>query len=137
MAETPGAVAAESRRARRFGWTWLLLWVLVGIAIEAAHGFKLASYLDDGLTRTLLRLGHAHGVILSLVVLAYAALGVEAAPSAGRFLRWGAGLIPVGFTASAFRHSEGDPALVVLLVPVGAVPLAIGLMLLARSAWRR
>jgi hypothetical protein len=55
----PPFVAAERRRARRFAWTFLFAWVLFGLALEAAHGFKLSAYLDDGLRRSLLRLVHA------------------------------------------------------------------------------
>ena len=61
----------EIRRCRRFGWTSLAAWALFGLAIEAAHGFKLGAYLDDNLRHTILRLAHAHGVILALVVLAF------------------------------------------------------------------
>jgi hypothetical protein len=32
-----------------------------------APGFKVSAYLDDSLRRSLLRLAHAHGVILALV----------------------------------------------------------------------
>ena len=45
---------------------------LFGLALEGAHGFKLAAYLDDNLRHSILRLAHAHGVILALVVLAFA-----------------------------------------------------------------
>ncbi len=61
----------EARRCRRFGWTSLAAWALFGLALEAAHGFKLAAYLDDNLRHTILRLAHAHGVILALVVIGY------------------------------------------------------------------
>ncbi len=63
--------------AARFGWTSLALFAALGAVLEAAHGFKLAAYLDDELTRLLLRLAHAHGVGLALVVLVF---GVSAAP---------------------------------------------------------
>ena len=62
----------ELRRCWRFGWTSLAAWALFGLALEAAHGFKLAAYLDDNLRHAILRLAHAHGVILALVVLAFA-----------------------------------------------------------------
>ena len=44
-----------------------MAWALSGLAIEGAHGFKLGVYLDDDLRHTLLRLAHAHGVILAQV----------------------------------------------------------------------
>src|SRR5262249_48615315 len=61
----------EPLRAARFGWTSLLAWAATGLALETAHGLKLAAYLDDALVRLLLTLAHAHGVGLALVVLAH------------------------------------------------------------------
>jgi hypothetical protein len=134
---------AEQMRARRFGWTSLLIWAALGFALEAAHGFKLDAYLGDELTRMLLRLGHAHGVGLSLVVLVYGVSAVPAlqlradqAPLAGRLLRLGAVLIPVGFAVSAFGHPEGDPSIAILAVPLGALALLGGLGLVAHAVLR-
>jgi hypothetical protein len=134
------AGAAERRAALRFGWTSLLAWAALGAALELAHGFKVRAYLDDELTRLLLRLAHAHGVGLSLVVLAYAgtlgALGEHVPRAAGRLLRAGALLVPLGFGASAFGHPEGDPSIAIALVPLGAAALLVGLALVTRAAWR-
>lgn len=134
---------AEQARARRFGWASLLTWATLGTGLEAAHGFKLAAYLNDELTRMLLRLGHAHGVGLSLVVLVY---GLSAVPSlqlaqgcpplAGRLLRAAAVLIPLGFALSAFGHPEGDPSVLIALVPFGALALLSGLSLVVRDVFR-
>jgi len=133
----------EQQRAQRFGWTSLLTWASLGFALEAAHGFKIAIYLDDDLARMLLRLGHAHGVGLSLVILAYSVAALPAmtstpgrTPLPGRLLRVGALLVPVGFAASAFGHPEGDPSPLVFLVPIGAAALLIGLALIVRAMWR-
>jgi hypothetical protein len=125
---------SEAQRCARFGWTSLALWALFGLALEAAHGFKLAAYLDDDLRHALLRLAHAHGVVLGLVLLAYA----RGAPTAGvgRLLRAGAGLIPVGFALAAIAPHEGDPGWPVVLVPVGGVLLVVGLGRAAAQAWR-
>ena len=134
----------EARRCRRFGWTSLAAWSLFGLALEAAHGFKLAVFLDDDLRHTLLRLAHAHGVVLALVVLAFgsgaAALQGQDAPDkahrTGALLRAGALVVPLGFALSAIKPHEGDPGLAVLLVPVGAVLLIVGLGRAAARAWR-
>jgi hypothetical protein len=141
---TGDAHREEARRCRRFGWTSLAIWSLFGLALEAAHGFKLAVFLDDDLRHTLLRLAHAHGVVLALMVLAFgsgvAALhGDDPAPRArrtGALLRAGALVVPLGFALSAVRPHEGDPGLAVLLVPVGAVFLIAGLGRAALRAWR-
>ena len=141
----------ERSRARRFAWTSLFAWVLFGLALEAAHGFKMSVYLDDSLRRTLLRLAHAHGVILSLVVLAYGDRGAPllapaSSPSSssgtrsrrvGGLLRAGALLVPLGFALSAIRASESDPSLPILLVPLGGVALLGALGQVAFGAWRQ
>lgn len=115
-------VAIEERAARRFGWVSLAAWASIGVALEAGHAFKIPAYLDDELARSLLRLAHAHGVGLSLVVLAYSVAGaklhVQRAP--GLLLRVGAVLVPLGFGLGAFGHSESDPSAGIALVPIGA-----------------
>ena len=132
----------EARRCRRFAWTSLAAWALFGLALEAAHGFKLAAYLDDNLRHTILRLAHAHGVILALVVLAVAkasplsetdAAGARAARRTGLLLRAGALFIPAGFALGGIAPHEGDPGWPVVLVPVGGLLLVGGLV---RMAWR-
>ena len=130
----PARDSTEARRCLRFGWTSLALWALFGLALEAAHGFKLAVYLDDALRHTLLRLSHAHGVVLALVVLVYGR-GAPAA-SVGRLLRAGALVVPAGFALSAIAPHEGDPGWPVALVPIGGALLVIGFGRAAAQAWR-
>jgi len=128
------------RRSKRFGWTSLLAWALAGLGIEAALGWKLPWLLDDELARTLLRLGHAHGVGLSLVAIAHEALASPLFPAddrrALRAVQAAAVLVPLGFFGGAFGHPEGDPSVVVLLVPLGALALVVGLGRTALAAWR-
>lgn len=124
-------------RAARFGWTALLLWACAGAALEAMHGFKVSAYLDDELTRTLLRLAHAHGVGLSLVVLVFGAsasprLAPELALHLLRALIAAAIVLPIGFLLGAIAHPEGDPSIGIFLVPLGALALIYAL---ARTAW--
>lgn len=134
----------ELRRCRRFGWTSLAAWALFGLAIEGAHGFKLGAYLDDSLRHTILRLAHAHGVILALVVLAFpATLAPDADAAAARtarrtglLLRAGALLIPAGFALGAIAPHEADPGWPVVLVPIGGALLVSGLIRTAWRAWR-
>jgi hypothetical protein len=132
----------EPYRSRRFGWAALLGWAIFGLGLEAAHGFKMSVYLDDGLRRSLLRLAHAHGVVLALVVLAYGEAGAarlsdpHQAQRVGRWLRAGALLIPLGFALSAIGASEGDPSPPILLVPLGALLLVGALGRTALAAWR-
>lgn len=125
----------EALSARRFGFASLLAWALFGSALELAHGLKLSAYLDHPLRREVLRLAHAHGVGLSLVVLAFAAVGVVGPRSRvpGRQLRAAAVLMPAGFALSVLGHAESDPGPAIWLVPVGVVLLVVALIGVLRS----
>lgn len=125
---------------RRVGWTSLFAWACVGLALEAAHGLKLASYLDDALTRELCTLGHAHGVGLAIVTILIAELGLPLLPEPRErpvaiAIALAAITIPIGFLLSAFGHPEGDPGLAIWLVPLGALALLGALATLALAAW--
>lgn len=119
------------QRSLRFGWVSLCIWSLLGVSLEAAHAFKWATLFDDELARLLVRLAHAHGVGLALVVLAHSATAATLIP--GRLLRAGAALIPMGFLLGAIAHPEGDPSLGIFLAPVGAL---LFLADLVRIAWK-
>ena len=118
-------------RSLRFGWVSLSAWALLGLGLEAAHAFKVAAFFDDELGRLLVRLAHAHGVGLALVVLAHAATAAKY--SSGRLLRSGAFLVPFGFLLGAVGHPEGDPSVGILLAPLGALLLVVDLL---RIAWK-
>lgn len=129
----------EVGRLRCFGWVSLFIWALGGACLEWAHAFKLAAYLDDEVVRLMLRLAHAHGVGLSLVVLAFATsfdglfdLNENHGANVGRTLRLGACMLPAGFLLGALCHSESDPGLGIGLAPVGALCV---IMALAQTAW--
>jgi hypothetical protein len=140
----PHAVAmsrqsAEVQRARRFGWTSLLCWTCAGLLLEAAHGWKVSAVLDDELTRALLRLGHAHGVGLSLLAIVHGELATswlgDRARAIAHSIWTGAVLVPFGFALGAIAHPEGDPGVGVLLVPIGALALIVGLGRTSYAAW--
>ncbi len=127
----------EKARARAFGFVSLFVWTSLGFALEAAHAFKLSAYLDQPQRRELLVWGHAHGVGLGLLVLAYAAVGSELATRrAGPLLRVGATLMPLGFVLGILHTSESDPGPAIWLVPVGALSLLLGLGELSLAALR-
>lgn len=126
---------------RRIGWTSLLAWACIGLALETAHGFKLAGYLDDALARELCTLGHAHGVGLAIVTILVAELGLPILDEArrpwiARAIAFAAIAIPAGFLLSALGHPEGDPGFAIWIVPLGALALLGGLAGLAHAAWR-
>jgi hypothetical protein len=138
-AGTPARFDRERARARSFGFCSLFVWASLGFSLEAAHAFKLSAYLDHPQRRELLIWGHAHGVGLSLVLLAYASIGVLDArsASAGGRLRFGALAMPLGFVASVIGASESDPGLAIWLVPLAAASLLWGLLDVALSSLRQ
>lgn len=143
MHETQEASQAQRVRRRHllFGWWALAIFALLGTAMEAMHGFKVDWFLDPGFeTRRLLwRLAHAHGTLLGLVQLGFAASVAHAWPKGGRGLELAsralllAGiLLPLGFFAGGIRIYGGDPGPGILVAPVGAAALVIGLF---TTAW--
>jgi hypothetical protein len=133
------------RHHLRIGWWGLLASLSAGLVLEALHGFKVGLYLDvDNETRRLMwRLAHAHGTLISLVNLAFAA----ALPSLGSFAPaprtlasrclFGALLLmPAGFALGGLWIHGGDPGLGVLLVPPGGLLLFVGVALTARATAR-
>jgi hypothetical protein len=128
------AVGSERERSRRFGFASLTAWASLGFLLEGAHAFKLSAYLDHPLRRELLLWAHAHGVGLSLIVLAYAALGVTPRSTRyGRPLRAAAVLMPGAFALAIVAHSEGDPGPSIWLVPLGGLLLIYALAGVTRS----
>jgi hypothetical protein len=141
MRPAPAEDAVVGRHLR-FGWWGLLGFLTVGIALEAMHGFKVGWYLDatNETRRLLLTLGHAHGVLLALVNVAF---GVTVRTLGGADAAWARRaspcllaatvLLPGGFLLGGLIVYGGDPGLGVVLVPVGAVLLLTGVLLTARG----
>jgi hypothetical protein len=125
-------------RHLRFGWGSLLVFVLLGGALEAMHGFKVDWYLAVGneTQRLMWRLAHAHGTFLSLVHVAFAvtAARAEVAPRVASACLVGASIaLPGGFLLGAFGSAGGDPGVGIALVPVGLVLLVIAIGGVLRS----
>ena len=129
-----------ARRHYVIGWCGLLVFLSLGALLETLHGFKIGFYLDPGhkLRRELWTLAHAHGTLLALVNVGFAVGLVHFGEwtearlkLASFFLLDAILLIPGGFLLGGLTHSEGDPSLGILLVPVGAILLfiAVGLVL--------
>src|SRR5205823_13348166 len=104
------ALATQRRRTARrhhvLGWWALLLFLSLGIALETLHAFKAGFYLDPShrLRRLLWTLAHAHGTLLALVNIAFAAglvhFGVwteRRLKLASFFLTDALALLPAGF----------------------------------------
>ncbi len=139
----PSRTLVEQLRRRHLviGWWALTGFALLGIALEGLHGFKASWYLDPGYeTRRLLwRLAHAHGALLSLVQLGFAATLSSAWQGSIRGLRLAstalllAGfLLPLGFFLGGVTLYGGDPGPGIALAPVGAACLLVAA---GRTAW--
>ena len=75
----------------------------------------------------MLRLAHAHGTLLNLVLIAAAICGrlglIGIQPLTATVLRFAVVTLPVGFLAGGIWHYRDDPGLGIVLVPVGALLL--------------
>jgi hypothetical protein len=141
----PGGEVDFAGRHLRFGWWCLLGFLTLGIALESLHGFKVGWYLDVGqeTRRHLFTLAHAHGVLLALVNLGFAA-SLRALPRfdgrarrlASRCLLAASLLIPLGFLLGGVVTYGGDPGPGVALVPIGAPLLFVAVLVTARAASR-
>src|SRR5256885_10921247 len=117
----------NSDRNLRFGWWWLLVFLSLGGALEALHGFKIGWYVDVGndMRRLMFTLGHAHGTALAVVNIA---AGLTARHFRDFDFRWSvtfaliaAGILfPLGFILGGVVTYAGDPGLGIWLVPVAA-----------------
>src|SRR5262249_6924567 len=91
--------------------------------------------------RSMWTLAHAHGTLLALIQIAFAAgLAHFGVWTAGRlklasfFLLDAAVLIPLGFFLGGLLPTEGDPWLGILLVPIGALLLFAAVVMIIASA---
>jgi hypothetical protein len=124
------------RKTLRTGWLLLAIALPFGVTLEALHGFKVQAYLASEMRREMWRLAHAHGTLLGILCLVFAAVAENhvAAPIRARaaaMIRWGAVLMPLGFFLGGVLNSEGDPSLGILLVPAGALLLMVALVRVA------
>lgn len=136
-AATPQRLA---RRHLRVGWWSLFAFAALGLTLEALHGFKVGAYLDvsNDTRRLMWTLAHAHGTLVGVVNVLFGLTLTSAAASGNHVLTSrcliGAGLLlPAGFFLGGLVFHAGDPGLGIVLVPVGAVLLLVGLVRIARS----
>jgi len=130
------------RRHLRLGWWSLLVFLTLGLLLEALQGFKIGFYMDlaNATRRHVWTLAHAHGTLLGLVNLAFAMslrlfgdgreswTGLASAALVGATI-----LLPGGFLLGGVVVYAGDPGLGVLLVPVGGALLVVAVFLTARG----
>lgn len=125
-----------------FGWWSLLVFLSLGAILEGLLGFKFIFYMSvtHETRRLMWTLAHAHGSLLALVHVAFAAtlfLSASWVPAsrtlASRCLCGASLLIPSGFFLGGVVVYDGDPSLGILLLPVGAVLLFVAVLLTARA----
>ena len=132
-----------TRGALVTGWILLAVFLPLGMTLEALHALKLPVYLGSPLRREMWTLAHAHGNLLGILCLVFAALGERAIPElAARrtisiWLRAGALVMPLGFFLGGILNSEGDPSPGILLVPLGGLCLLYALLRAALIARQR
>jgi hypothetical protein len=129
-------------RHLRFGWGSLLVFVLLGLALELLHAFKVGWLLDvtNETRRLMLRLAHAHGGLLGLVHIAFAVTvphlprkSVRAPRITSICLIAASVLIPGGFFLGGLAADGGDPGLGALVAPLGAALLIAAVAITARA----
>jgi hypothetical protein len=141
MADAPD-LAVHVRRHMRAGWWSLLVYLTMGVVLESFHGFKLSWYLgpQHESRRLLWTLAHAHGTLLGLIQIAFAAYlkltppaRPRGIPLASTCLIASSVLIPLGFFIGGLVEYGGDPGLGVLLVPIAAPLLIVAVLIVALS----
>ncbi len=127
----------------KIGWGGLLVFLSLGILLEALHGLKLDFYLDvrNSTRRLMWTLAHAHGGLFSLIHIAFAATLPRLAEAeralrlSSRSLTAALILVPAGFFLGGFGAKGGDPGIGIVLVPVGAIALFLGVTLTFRACF--
>ena len=120
----------STRRCARVGFLLLAFSLPLGLSFEALHALKVQVYLGSSLRRELWTLAHAHGAMLGLMLLTYAAIAPHLIESQSkrsaqsRLLIAGAVCMPL---AGGILNTEGDPSFGIFLVPIGALALCLGL----------
>jgi hypothetical protein len=132
---------AAERLTLRTGYWLLAVSIPFGVTLEALHGFKVRVFVESEMRRELFRLAHAHGTLLGILCLVFAALAERNVPEANRAgvarpIAWGAVLMPLGFFLGGILNSEGDPSLGIALTPIGAALLVVALVRAARG-WKK
>jgi hypothetical protein len=135
-------LALVVRRHLRVGWFSLLIFLSLGLALEALHGLKVQAYLNamNETRRLMWTLAHAHGTLLAVVQLGFAfsvlqvpAWSARARTIASTSLVAAGVLMPGGFFLGGVWVYAGDPGLGILLVPVGGILLFVSVLLTALS----
>ena len=119
----------------------IAVWMAFGLLLEGLIGYKTPLYLQDQVRRELFRLAHAHGTLLSLLLLGVALatdrLNLTLPKLAQMSIRVGVVILPVGFLAAGVWHYESDPGIAIWVVPIAALLVIFGVIAVTLSALRR
>ncbi len=130
-------------RHRRYGWSALFIFMIMGTVLEGLLGFKSEQLLLDPLKRELWSLAHFHGALLALVNLVYAQWADSPETpenrrrTASTTLIAGSMAMPLGFFLGGLSHPEGDPGIGIFLVPIGALLLLYTIGSQVIAAWKK
>jgi hypothetical protein len=123
------------------GLIGIAVWMAFGLLLEGLIAFRIPDYLSDPITREMFRLAHAHGTLLSLILvvvgLASRAEFISAPKIADWMLRIGSVAMPLGFLLGGVGNSANDPSPLVFIAPVGGVMLIFGIVAAVVSFKRR
>ena len=141
--DLPQFTRACTRRHLCFGWWALLFFLVLGFVLEGLHAFKVGWYLnvENDTRRLMWTLAHTHGTLLAVVNLAFglslAVLPLGSRRSlmvSSRCLMAANVLLPAGFFVGGIFSIAGDPGLGIVLVPIGALLLLVGVLVTARGS---
>ena len=125
-----------------FGWRALLFFLSLGLVLEMLHGLKVEWYLSTSLAtrRHMWTLAHAHGGLLALINIAFAAYVPWRLEHRGPLHAWcspallaASLLLPGGFLLGGIDVRGGDPGVGILLSPVGGLLLLVAVYLCAAA----
>ncbi len=129
-----------------FGWGGLVVFITLGLVLEVLLGLKIDFYLnvDSEARRLVWRLAHAHGALICLLHIGFAAtiatlprlqLG-KRLKAASLCLVSATILLPGGFFAGGFGTHLSDPGIGIYLSPPGGLLLLAAAVLVAWEVGR-
>jgi hypothetical protein len=143
MEEDPKKDVGHAVRANlaKPAWIGLLFWMSAGLLFEGLIGFRAPAYLQHPVRRELFRLAHAHGTLLSILLLVvnlYLIKELISPPKiAVRALQAGVILMPFGFLLGGAWHYESDPGALIFLAPIGGLLIIFGIAAIAFSSVKK
>ena len=132
--------AEQGRQHLRFGCYALLVFIVLGFALEFLHAMRFGFYLSDETEprRLMWTLAHAHGTLLALVHIAFGSAWPQLNPArrldmASLCLRGAMIALPGGFFLGGLWVIPPDPGIGIVLVPIGGLLLIAAVALVSRQ----